>query len=370
MRPVSQRFLDAVRGSHKMIARVTAVAPGQTGTDPVGIELPLRAGDVKQDVTAAIQGTLSATVLYPFASTPSGVLTPYGNEVYAERGIDYGDGSREWVGLGYYRLTSVSQVLAPDGEIQITAEDRMSAIVEARLLAPVEFGSGASFGSVFSFLVTEVLPGQPIEYDFSHGTTTFPSSHIAEEDRYGFLKDMCDSLGKVMYFDYRGVLVVKTAPDPDVPVFTVNHGRGGVLVSMSRSLTRNGVYNAVVATGEPAGELPPVRGVAVDENPFSPTYWSGSFGKVPKFYSSSFLTTNTQCTNAAKAMLERAKGVPYAVDFTMVPNVALEPLDAVTVTYDDRADPELHVLDSLTYPLVPETTMPATTREILIGAPV
>lgn len=370
MRPVTQRFLDAVRGSHKMVARLTAVAPGQTGTSPAGIELPMISGDVKQDATAAIQGTLSATVLYDFASTPSGVLTPYGNEVYAERGIDYGDGSREWVGLGYYRLDNVSQARAPRGEIQISASDRMATIVDDRLVAPIEFSSGASFGSVFELLVHEVLPGQPVEYDFSSGTTTFSSAHIAEQDRYGFLKDMCDSIGKVMYFDYRGVLVVKTAPDPDTSVFTVNHGRGGVLVEMARSLTRQGVYNAVVASGEPAGELPPVRGVAVDSNPYSPTYWDGPFGRVPKFYSSSFLTTNTQCVNAARAMLDRSKGVPYKVDFTMVPNVALEVLDAVTVTYDDRADAEMHTLDVITYPLVPETTMPAQTRETLIGSPV
>ncbi|MBN6037482.1 DUF5047 domain-containing protein [Amycolatopsis sp. 195334CR] len=336
---------------------------------PVGTELALVAGDVKLDSTAAVRGTTSLTVLGDFPATPSGLLTPYGREVYVERGIDYGDGTREFVGQGYFRLTEVDQADAPRGEIRLSGADRMSAVVEADVLAPFQFGTGASVGAVFDLLVGEVLPGVLIDYDFPAATTFFNAPHVVEKSRFDFLQDICDSLGKVMYFDYRGRLQVRTAPDPAEPVFLVNHGERGVLTSLSRRLSRTGVYNAVVATGEQAGEMPPVRGVAVDENPFSPTYWNGPFGKVPRFYSSSFLTTTEQCTSAAKAMLERASGLPYNVDFSMVPNPALEPLDPVQVTHADTDNAELHVLETLTIPLTAGGAMTATTREKLIGAP-
>ena len=368
MRPVTDQFLATVRGSHQMASRATIVAPGQTGVTPVGIEIPIISGDVKLDSTADIRASLDLTTYdADWTAALDDALTPYGNEIYVERGIVYGDNSIEWVGQGYYRIYSVEQQSAPKGSLAITAKDRMSGIIDARPLAPMEFGQGTSVSSVFDFLVKEVYPDAVIVFDFDAGEATFPSSHVLEDDRYGFLKDICDALGKVMYWDYAGRLQVCTAPNPMEPVFEVTHGPNGVVTTVSRSLSRDGVYNALVATGEPVGEDPPVRGVALDLNQASPTYWYGPFGKVPKFYSSSFLTTDDQCVAAAEAMLLRQLGVPYSVDFEMVPNVALEPLDPVLITYDDRLAPEIHVIESLTIPLDPGASMQATTKQQIKG---
>ncbi|MGA6164313.1 DUF5047 domain-containing protein [Amycolatopsis magusensis] len=370
MRPVSARFLDAVRGSHKMVARVRVCASGQTGVNPAGVPLQLRGGDVKLDATAAVRGTASVTVVDEFPRTPSALLTPYGNELFIERGIDYGDGTREFVGLGYFRLTDVDQADARRlGEIRLTAEDRMGGLIEADVLQPFEFGPTATIAQVFDLLVKEVYPAAVIEFDFD-ANTPFGISHVVEKSRFEFLQDIVDSRARVWYWDHRGVLVVKKAPNPTVPVFRVNQGERGVLTQMSRGLTRKGVYNAVVATGEPAGELPPVRGVALDTNPYSPTRWDGPYGKVPKFYSSSFLTSTAQCEDAARAQLQRAQGLPYTVDFQAVVNSALEPLDVVAVEHDQFEDTEIHVLEQLTLPLVAGTAMSAATRQKLIGAPV
>jgi hypothetical protein len=368
MRPVTDQFLATVRGSHQMASRATIVVPGQTGVTPTGIEIPIISGDVKLDSTADIRASLDlVTFDQDWTAALDDALTPYGNEIFIERGIVYGDDSTEWVSQGYYRIYSVDQQQAPKGSLSITARDRMSGIVDARPLAPMEFGEGTSVSSVFDFLIGEVYPDPVIVFDFDAGVAEFPSSHVLEDDRYKFLKDICDALGKVMYWDYAGRLQVCTAPDPTDPVFDVNHGPGGVVTAVSRSLSRDGVYNALVATGEPLGEDPPVRGIALDENQNSPTYWDGPFGKVPEFYSSSFLTTEDQCVAAAEAMLLRQLGVPYSVDFEMAPNVALEPLDPVQLTYDDRLAPEIHVIESLTIPLDPGATMQATTRQQIRG---
>src|SRR5262249_54713756 len=110
MRPVSERFLRTVRGSHTMIAR--ARVPGTIsyiGVDPPGTETPIRAGNVVLDATADIRATLDLTTPGPWPTTPTGLLTPYGTEVFIERGIDYGDGIREWVSQGYFRLYQVEQ---------------------------------------------------------------------------------------------------------------------------------------------------------------------------------------------------------------------------------------------------------------------
>lgn len=364
MRPVSNRFLSVVRSSHKRVARARIVAPRQVGTDPVGAEIPIISGDVTVDINADVTSTLSleTEIAWPADATSNG--TPYGQEIYVERGIEYGDGGTEWVGLGYFRIEALEQDDVPNGSLHISASDRMASIKDARPLQPIQFGAGSSFQAVVDFVLNEALPGVPAVYDFAAGSAILGISHIMDQDRLKFLQDLVTSYGKIMYFDYAGRLQVKDAPDPTkAAVYTVNAGRYGVLVRMKRALSRNGVYNAVVATGEAAGENPPVRGVAYDNDPNSPTYFAGDFGPVPKFFSSTFLQTDSQCITAAQAELRKSTGLPYAVSLGTVPNPALEAGDVITVSYAEKAIPETHIADKIVYPLDTKTPMTIETRK-------
>jgi hypothetical protein len=334
MRPVSARFLSTLTGSHTAVFRARVVAPGQTGVDPAGTEVPILDGDVRLDGGAAIRSTVELSVdgtgLWPTQSTS--LLTPYGPELFLERGVAYGGGTTEWVSLGYHRINDVDQDDAPDGPIRLVGADRMSMILDAKLTSPRQFPATAQFGAVVEQLVTDAYGAAVIEWDDDAvAGDTIGRAVIAEEDRYKFLDELVVSLGKIWHFDYRGVLVIRTPPQPGRPVWTVSRGKGGVLVSVSRSLSRTGVYNGVVATGEALDTAPPVRGMAVDADPISPTEWGGPFGKVPREYSSPLLKTTLQAQLAAATILRRSLGLPYNVDLTAVPNPALEPDDPVAV---------------------------------------
>lgn len=526
MKPVTDAFLRAVRGSHQMTARARVVETFQTGTDPDGTEIAILDGDVQLAGGADIRATLDMTTdgNRAWPRTADALLAPYGNEVFVERGVEHVGGDLEMVPLGYFRIYAAEQATAPDGPIRISAKDRMSGIVDARLLQIRQFAAGTTLGAVVDELVTEVYPDAVIEWDDDTDTATLARAHIAEEDRYAFLNEMVTASGKVMYFDHRGVLVIKNPPElgetivtlvpgpdvpgpdvvedfedaslaitlsgtwarstasahagtwslksatigdsattdavvqvpvdattlqfwyrvsseagfdffrffidgvqqfeaagagswtqsavynvsaaaqvtfrylkdsstvagedaayiddlvfggfpdvpgpdvevaelvPAVPVFEVNAGRNGVLVAMARQLSREGAYNAVVAYGEAPDTETPVRAVAVDNNPNSATYFYGQFGKVPRYYSSPFITTLSQATTAAASILVRTLGLPYNVNFEAVPNPALEPLDLIRISYP-RAGAELHVIDSMTIPLTPEGALRAVTRE-------
>lgn len=365
MRPVSDAFLRAVRGSHTMSARARVCETFQTGTDPAGTEIDILAGDVLADAHADIRATLDMTTsgnsMWPINHGDL-TLAPYGNEVFLERGLQFGGGSTEWVSLGYYRIEEPDQAVAPDGPIRLLGSDRMAGIVDARLLAPVQFTASQTYGGVLEQLVLEVYPGATIEWD-SQSTTVLGRSLLAEEDRFGFLNDLVTSLGKIWYWDHRGILVVKEQPTTSTTVFDVDHGAGGVLVNLARKLTRKGVYNAVVASGEAADTQAPVRAVAIDANPDSPTYFHGRFGPVPRFYSSPLLTSNSQCASAAASLLRKQLGLPYSVDFTAVPNPALEPWDPIGVRYSSRFGTEKHLIERLSIPLTAGGAMTGTTRE-------
>lgn len=365
MRPVSTQFLDALRGSHKMFARAQVLTTFQTGVTPTnGIVVPIIDGSVSLDGDASIRSSLQLTTVGgtdAFPKTPGEEFTPYGNEIFVERGVELADGSIEIVSLGYFRLDSVEQRNAPFGAITITAYDRMKGIIEARLTVPISFTAGTSVSTIFSQLILEVYPYAVIEYDdIAFANATLAATQVAEEDRYQFLNNIVTSYGKIMYWDYRGILIIRTPPDPTVSVWDIDAGSGGVLVNFTRSVNREGVYNGVVALGESTNDTPPVRAFAFDNDPVSPTYWFGRFGKVPRFFSSSFIVTYEQALNAARSILKKTLGLPYSVNFSAIPNPALEPLDAVTINQLDVIS--LHVIETLVVPLDAESPLTGSTR--------
>lgn len=363
MRAVTPAFLDTLRGSHRVYYRATVCDTFQTGVAPTGTDIPVMGGTFTVDGNADLRSSLTlvtdGTRMWPrFASD---LFAPYGNEVFIEIGILHA--YIEYVGLGYLRIQAPSQDDVPDGPITLTCEDRMAAIKQARLLAPRSFTAGTTLGSIVTSLVTEVYPSAVIEWDDNTDTTTLARMVIVEEDRFGFIDDLVKARGKIWYFDYRGVLVIKDLPDESSPVYEINSGYRGVLVTMSRFLTREGVYNAVVALGEGGDTETPAYGVSLDNTPSSPTYFYGRFGQVPRFYSSPFIATNPQAITASATLLRRQLGLPYVIDFGAVPNPALEPFDPVLVRYSDRDAPETHVLEQITLQLTEQAPMTATTKE-------
>ncbi|EHR62627.1 DUF5047 domain-containing protein [Saccharomonospora cyanea] len=364
MRPVSERFLATVRGSHQMTARARIVSGEPVGVDPDGVEIPIVDGTVRFDLNGEVRATLDLTTHGRWPTSPDDALTPYGDEVFVERGIDYGDGTREWVSQGYYRIYTSEQQDAPKGTIRITGRDRASKLVDDRLLSPYQFSASASVAGVVDYLVGETFADPYIYFDWQADDETLGTDHIVERDRWKFLRELATAYAKDLYYDYRGYLVMADPLDPGDPVFSVNRGPRGVLTSASRTLTRDGVYNVVVAEGEPVGEAPPVRGIAYDAVPSSPTYWRGKFGRVPRFFTSSFLKTEDQCVAAARKMLADVTGLPYVVNFGMVPNPALEVGDPVEVVYEADGTVRTHVIDTLTLPLVASSPVTATTRRI------
>ena len=378
MRPVSDAFLRTMRGSRVDVFRATVCETFQTGTTPTGTRIDILGGDVTLDGTADVRSTLQldtdGTRAWP--ATADALFAPYGNEIYVERGVQYSDALVEYVGLGYFRVETAEQGDAPDGVISISGSDRMAGVVEADLLTPMQFGSGATLGTIFDDLILSLYPDATIEWDDDTDDVAIARSLICERSRYQFLDDLVRANAKIWYWDHRGVLVIASAPDEDEPVWDIEYGPGrmslgGVLTGMGRSLTRDGVFNAVVATGQGADSEISAYGVAVDDNPDSPTYYGGRFGQVPKFYTSSAIASDAQAQDAAAEVLRQSSGLPYSVDLELSPNPALEPWDPVWVRAAGYEATERHVLASLTIPLTTASAMTAATRQktvVLIGS--
>lgn len=345
-----------------MCGRARIVAPGQTGVDPDGTEIPLFGGDVSLDANAEIRGSVDVSTHSKYWPTDAlSLATPYGNELFIERGIVLGTGVRELVSQGYYRIDTVEQDGIP-GQIRISGKDRMSTVVDAKLLAPRQFTTNTTLETVVETLVLEVLPDAEFDMDADFASATLGRQVIAEEDRFKFLLDAVRSHGKIWYWDHTGKLRITNPPDPGSPVFDVDYGGGGVLVGLRRSVSRDDMYNIVVATGEAPDSNEPVRAISYDADATSPTYWQGPFGQVPRQYSSPFITTNSQAKIVAENLLKRALGLPYRVDFQTVPNPALESEDPIRLVSPESS--QVHIIENLKMPLTNDgNPISATTRQ-------
>lgn len=356
---------DLVAGSHRALVEARIVPAGQTGDDPEGLAILIEGGDVAFDASANVFANASLTTdgaeLWPRHS--SDPLAPYGtHELFLRRGIATGP-DPYWSALGYFRLDVVGQDRAARGPITLTCPDRMQAIIDARFLGPRQIKAGRVVGEVIRELVNEVLPLAEVVFADVFEFATIARTIIVEEDRYQAIRDIVRAGGQIMFWDGAGRLQIRPAPDATAaPLWELAAGENGVLIDASRTLSRQGVRNIVVARGEGADMSEPVQSIAADMSPSSPTYVHGPFGPVPRFYSSPLISTEEQAFKAAAALLGNSLGMAFDVGLTAVCNPAVRPWDCVRVTYDS-GDREVHVMDTATVPLLASSPLTGTTRE-------
>lgn len=355
-------FADLVTGSHMARFRCIAVDGFQTGDNPTGTELPVLNGSIELNATADVRGSGSIDVIGDWPTSQNLSLAPYGAEVFLSRGIDRGANGVLWAPLGYYRISAVSQDDAAKGPIKLNLDDRMATIIDSRYRQPRQWLTGTTVQEIVEDAVLTIYDDAVIVFDDDSNLSTIGRSLIVEESRYDVLLTIAEGLGKVVYWDELGQLVFRTVPDEDDPIWTVKAGPGGAMVKANRSLSREGVYNIVVVTGEGADDIPPVRAEAYDAQASSPTFFDGPFGRVPRFYSSPFITTETQAQNAARNLLKQSLGAPYDVGLSAVPNPAVKPYDVYRVVYND-GNRELHVVERATIPFNVTDPVSIATRE-------
>jgi hypothetical protein len=357
---------DAISGSHQVITEAIVCTEYQTGTDPQGESIEVLSGDVQYDETAEVWSTMSLTtdgldddLVSLFPRRADDLLAPYGNEVFLRYGIDIGP-EILWTSLGYFRLNDVEQPGASDDPIRLTGTDRWQSIVDGKLLAPRQYLATQSIAAVVYDLVLDVYPNAIVAWDDDDNQLPLGRTLVVEKDRAAALRDIATSRGKVCYFDGDGVLRFEAVPDPESIVWDIKAGANGVLVSSGRSVSRTGMYNAVVARGE--GTDTAAIGIAVDAGESSPTRWTGRFGKVPREYASPLILDAAGAYSAAAAILARSIGMPKSVNFGTVPNPTLRPRQAVRITQKDH-NRERHIVSQVSIPLVAGQAMRGDTRE-------
>lgn len=370
VRPATPAFLAAVQASHQIAARVDILRD-----DDITLTLDtVTAGQVTLDQTAASRGRADLTLavdptadLIPDDATDP--LAPYGDEMRVYRGVTYPDATVELVSLGIFRLDEVTVSDSGENlELRVSGLDRSARVIDARFETSGQIDAGTNVTTAIQTLLTSIGINA-LDLDATSHTTPL-TAYEAGGDRWALAQDLAKAAGMDLYFDGDGVCVMRQITlAADNPVATLSEGDDGVLLTATRSWTRAGAFNAVIATGEKAADTAPPSGIAKDLNPASPTYYLGRFGQVPRFYSSPLLTTDAQCADAAASILAREIGTTQTIDFGAIVNPALEPGDVATITRERaKVTREAHVIDSLTIPLTHDQQMTGKTRAVQVAS--
>lgn len=195
--------------------------------------------------------------------------------------------------------------------------------------------AGTNYADAIHDIIEDRLPGT--SYNFASTTHVTPKLIFGmsmDSDPWQDAQDLATAIGMELFFDALGVCTLRDVPDPGTgqSVWTFSDSANPTIASATRSLTDQTVFNYIVAYGESVDNAVPVSAVAFDDNPNSPTYYLGAYGKVPTSFTSPEITTVEQAQAAADALLNLSIGNAENVEISVVPNPALEPGDVITVT--------------------------------------
>lgn len=323
------------------------------------------AGNVSATLTSRVARTCDVTFtedMYPYLST--GLLAPYGNMIRAVRGIEFADGSRfAWtVFIGRIQETRLSA----DGTCVAYAADFATDVVDAKFVSPES--------SSPDILVTEQM--KTLIFDgFSQATFGASDDSAVEtgaltwqSDRGAALDELGASIGFFWYPLANGDFVLRRYPwtIPPVPVVTYSDDEGGSVVSSSATRTRQDIYNTLTVTGERLNGEPPVYGIALDDNPASPTFIDGNFGVRHQLMRLQTPGTQGSAQDAASDNLRRLIALTDSWEWEMAPDAALELGDAVNLAVRGRP-PIIQVVESMSIPLDVKSVMRVRGRTPVIG---
>ncbi|MFE6815230.1 DUF5047 domain-containing protein [Streptomyces sp. NPDC057677] len=320
-------------------------------TDGSAEQLDHEGGSVSVDWSSQCRRTcnVSATDLSLIPRTPLSEILANGARLRISRGVRYSDASQELAPLGVFRIDEIDGDV-DTGPVSISGKSLECVVSDDKFTGPYR-ATGTAVGAI-SALILRSLPDAAVVSTVVDAVIG-PRTWDVGDDPWAAAQEIAAVLGAQVYCDAEGQFTISELPDISTatPVWTIAAGEGGVYVSAVRGSSADGVFNGVHARGESSETAStPVSALVVDNDPTSPTYWSGPFGRRPMFHSSSTLTTTGACTQAATVLLRSARAPNARADLSSLPNPALAAGDVLRVVYPDGTR-ELHQVASFTVPL-------------------
>lgn len=310
----------------------------------------LISGSVAANLSSRV--TRSAEFTMPeeyFPDLSTDLLSPYQAIVEISTGIGYPDGSREIFPVFKGRIYEAT--LESDGVASFRADDLAADVAAYRFEQPniSQAGPGTSTLNEIRRLIQQAYP------DATFGSNDSDDAEVPilawDDDRGQAVDDLAASLQSRWYALGNGDFVVRRYPYvASTPLITIQDGPGGAVSQATKSITRDGTFNSSTVVSERLDGSLPFSSTVRDENPASPTYFGGNFGKVSQVVRVQTPLDQVLTDALARRQLVSSLALGEQWSWTMMSDATLEPGDTVTVSYRGRSATQ--VLDSIRYPLV------------------
>lgn len=329
-------------------------------SDPVYLS-----GSVSASLTSRVTRTCVITFdesFYPFETTD--LLAPYGNMVRVTRGIEFAEGSRyAWtVFLG--RIQDAT--LNTEGTCTVYAADLCSDVIENMFLRPQNSQPANTVEAEVRRLISDAMPGA------AFGSFDAPTLAVQplswQLDRGQALDELADSIGSFWYALADGSFVLRRYAwtVPAAPVVSYADSDGGSITDSSASRSREEVYNSLTVTGERLNGDAAVYATAFDDNPASPTYVEGNFGRRHQLLRLQTPATQGAAQGSASDNLKRLTALVDAWSWDMTVDAALELGDVTALNVRGRSG-IIQVVSAFTLPLDLSSPMTVQGRSQILG---
>lgn len=358
MIPASPAYKAALRSSHVAETRAVIMNPTENNTYVDGETLLVQGGSLSIDGTRNIwrTGNLNLAPDSVFYTDPLDQITG-ATRLRIDRGIRMFSGFVEWVTIATVQVQQATRSLN-QGTLSVQVSD-LGCLVQdysLQLWQPQEPDTDNPLTLVAAIqqVVEEAMWETPVwKIDGAVDVDMLvPDFTVFEGDRWTVINKLAKSLGAMVYADYEGAWNIRMVIDPArVTDFRAEVGTEGILVNRSTNATRRECFNGVRVTWE----TPEGSGTVFvyDNNPASPTYWDGPWGrKTAPEQRLDTVTTLEQATIAAYSILDGYKGMSQQIDLVSIHDPLIEPFDVLTVRGTSlKGAPEAHVMDAISYPL-------------------
>ena len=355
-------FADAVTQTHQARSKVEVV--DSVGT--VVATLACTGGAVVSDRNAAHRRRLEGLTAVGTSAVPithEDFLHPVSpHRLRVSRGILLGPDDPddvEWVALGTFGTDDVTVTDTGDG-LTVTAQGtcRSKRVSRNRWVDSYAVAASTDVLTAIQALVTDRDPTASFNVVSTSTRTVGPlvlGASGADNDPWADAVGLARSAGLDLYVGADDRYTVRDEPDPaTAPIMrTLVEGASSVLLSLQRAVSRERTYNGAVVTGRAANASATIRAEAWDDDPASPTYYLGDYGRQPTFLSSEMISTSGQASDAATALLRRSLGATEQVSLGIVPDPRLDAGHVVVVQRLRAGVDARYVVDEVRCPLDP-----------------
>jgi hypothetical protein len=373
MYATSAAFKSAIVSDHIVIGKAEI-----WNADRKLIDFDIDTGKVSVSTSNAIRRTCEVHLTTDRSSTnyvPDNgfdFVAPFGNQLRVYRGIQYTDGTEEYIPLGVFVITEVQVQDTNAGvSMSVRGEDKSIIVSRNKWTSSYQMVSGTLEASLTALLQNRY---PDIEVDFPTTNVTVNQIILGADSNLDPWKDavmLAQLVGYDLYFDVNGICTMRQFPTLDAAsvVATYEEGNGTTITSLDRKISTKETYNGVIYTVEGSQVTTPIRVEVWDEDTTSPTYRYGVFGSVPTFITTNVIGTSADAIKAATLLLNTYIGQQEEITFESIVDPSLDVNDVIYVKSEGAKVDRTVIIDSMDIPLEYTGTLTVNTRVVrIVGA--